>query len=152
MSIQGLERLVVWKRAKEFVIMIYKEILPLLPQEEKWAMNHQLRRSAQSIPANIAEGYGRYYYQETIHFCYIARGSLEETLSHLSLAYELEYIPKSLFERIEQASEDITRLLNGYIAYLKKSKRGENEPGASLSINEPSEVYDLNIANENESN
>jgi len=52
----------------------------------------------QSIPANIAEGYGRYYYQDNVRFCYIARGSLEETLSHLVLAHELNYISTNTYE------------------------------------------------------
>jgi four helix bundle protein len=84
MSVEGLKRLKVWMRAKDFALKIYKQILPLLPVEEKWNLNQQLRRSSLSISANIAEGYGRFYYQENVRFCYIARGSLEESLSHLT--------------------------------------------------------------------
>jgi four helix bundle protein len=80
MSVKSLETLEVWKKSKEFAVRIYREALPLLPPEEKWNLNQQLRRASTSIPANIAEGYGRFYYQEIIRFCYIARGSLEETL------------------------------------------------------------------------
>ena len=83
MSIKSLETLEAWKKAKEFALRLYREVLPLLPPEEKWNLNQQLRRSSNSIPANIAEGYGRFYYQENIRFCYNARGSLEESLSHL---------------------------------------------------------------------
>ena len=78
MSIKGLERLETWKKSRDFALSVYKEVLPLLPLEEKWGLNQQIRRSAQSVPANIAEGYGRYYYQENVRFCYVARGSLEE--------------------------------------------------------------------------
>jgi len=141
MSIQGLERLEVWRKAKEFVVAIHQQILPLLPSEEKWSMNHQLRRSAQSIPANLAEGYGRYYYQENIRFCYMARGSLEETLSHLVLCHELNYIPDSLYEQLYKDGESIDRLINGYIAYLKRSKQGANEPGAEHATRESDEPY-----------
>ena len=90
MSVKSLETLEVWKKAKEFALRIYREVLPLLPSEEKWNLNQQLRRASNSVPANIAEGYGRFYYQEIIRFCYIARGSLEETLSHLVMCYELK--------------------------------------------------------------
>ncbi len=77
---KGLETLQVWQKAVTFAIKVQREILPLFPPEEKWAMAQQLRRSVQSIPGNIAEGYGRYYYQESIQFCYIARGSLENRI------------------------------------------------------------------------
>ena len=79
MSIKSLESLEAWRKSKEFSLRVYREVLPLLPSEEKWNLNQQLRRSSLSIPANIAEGYGRFYYQDNIRFCYIARGSLEET-------------------------------------------------------------------------
>ncbi len=59
-----------------------------------------LRRSVQSIPANIAEGYGRFYYQESIRFCYIARGSLEETFNHITLAQQLHYLNDETFQSL----------------------------------------------------
>ncbi|MDI6770377.1 MAG: four helix bundle protein [Anaerolineales bacterium] len=141
MSIQGLQRLEVWRKAKDFALKVHREVLPLLPPEEKWALNQQIRRSAQSIPANIAEGYGRYYYQDNVRFCYIARGSLEETLSHIVLAHELDYLPDALYQELGQNGEDLTRLINGYIAYLKRSKQGVNEPGAHHAVREPFEPY-----------
>lgn len=141
MSVENLQKLDVWKKAKEFAISIYKEVIPLLPPEEKWGLAQQLRFSSQSIPANIAEGFGRFYYQDNIRFCYIARGSLEETISHLILANELSYIPKEIFISISNRGDDLLRLLNGYISYLKRSKLGNNEPGSNLSIHEPSENY-----------
>src|SRR5512146_2052906 len=114
MSIKSLETLEVWKKGKEFALQIYREVLPHLPPEEKWNLNQQLRRSSSSVPANIAEGYGRFYYQEIIRFCYTARGSLEETLSHLVLCVELKYISKELFDSLEQDGEKLTQLINGY--------------------------------------
>jgi four helix bundle protein len=141
MSIQGLKRLEVWVRAKDFAVTVYREVLPLLPKEEKWGLDQQLRRAVQSIPANIAEGYGRFYYQDNVRFCYIARGSLDETLSDLQLTYELKLIPLELYQRLVQDSDDLCRLINGYIAYLKKSKKGGNEPGSAQAIHEQQEDY-----------
>lgn len=141
MSVKSLETLETWKKAKEFALRVYREVLPLLPSEEKWSLNQQLRRSANSIPANIAEGYGRFYYQDNIRFCYNARGSLEETLSHLTMCCELNYIPKVLFDSLEQDGEKLTQLINGYVAYLKRSKQGQNEPGASHSLREDASPY-----------
>jgi len=146
MSVKSLETLEVWKKAKEFTLRIYRDVLPLLPSEEKWNLNQQLRRASGSVPANIAEGYGRFYYQEIIRYCYIARGSLEETLSHLVLCGELKYIPKTLFESLEQDGEKLTQLINGYIGYLKRSKQGQNEPGANQAVRESSVAYDLDFS------
>jgi four helix bundle protein len=146
MSVKSLETLEAWEKARNFSVRIYREVLPLLPSEEKWNLNQQLRRSASSIPANIAEGYGRFYYQETIRFCYIARGSLEETLSHLVLCVEMNYIPRPLFDMLEQDGEKLTQLINGYIGYLKRSKQGLNEPGANHTVREEQSQYDLSLS------
>lgn len=147
MSLEGLEKLDVWRKARDFAVRVYREVLPQLPQEEKWGLNQQIRRSAQSVPANIAEGYGRYYFQENIRFRYISRGSLEETISHLSLAHELEFIPKPLFKDLIDESDDLERLVNGYIAYLKRKKAGEGEPGSELVVRETAAIYEDNSIN-----
>jgi four helix bundle protein len=136
MSIPGLERLEAWSKSIDFALRIYKEVLPLLPPEERWGLSQQMRRSAQSVPANIAEGYGRYYYQDNVRFCYMARGSLEELLSHLVLAHHVGFIPPELFKQLSDQGNDLVRLINGYIAYLKRSKQGANEPGSSHTIRE----------------
>jgi four helix bundle protein len=141
MSVEGLKRLQVWARAKDFALAIYKRVLPLLPSEEKWNLNQQLRRSSLSISANIAEGYGRYYYQDNTRFCYHARGSLEEALSHLVFAFEAGLIPEELYKEMEREGEEIDKMLNGYIGYLKKNKKGANEPGANYAIREENEPY-----------
>lgn len=146
MSIKSLEALEAWKKAKEFALRVYRQVLPLLPTEEKWNLNQQLRRSSNSVPANIAEGYGRFYYQDNIRFCYNARGSLEETLSHLVMCYELKYIPKNLFDDLGGDGEKLTQLINGYIGYLKRSKQGQNEPGASHAMREDVAHYGSDLS------
>jgi four helix bundle protein len=143
MSIQGLKKLQVWVRAKDYAVKIYKQVLPLLPSEEKWSLNQQLRRSSLSISANIAEGYGRFYYQDNVRFCYNARGSMEETLSHLIFAFEVNFIPGALYNELEKEGEEVEKMLNGYISFLKKSKQGANEPGANHVVRERSEPYEI---------
>ncbi len=141
-NIQGLENLGIWSKAKGLVLAVHQQVLPQLPAEEKWNLNQQLRRAVQSVPANIAEGHGRFYYQENVRFCYIARGSLIETYSHISVSHDLKYIPDETFRNLKDRIEELTRMINGYIAYLKRSKRGENEPGATPVIQEsPSDYF-----------
>lgn len=148
MSVEGLNRLKVWVRAKDFALVIYKKVLPLFPYEEKWNLNQQLRRSALSISANIAEGYGRFYYQDNVRFCYNARGSLEEVLSHLIFAYEMSFIPEGLYKELTNEGDEIDKMLNGYISYLKKSKQGANEPGANYCTHEASAAYTADLGDD----
>jgi four helix bundle protein len=138
---KGLETLQIWQRSLAFAAQICREVLPKLPASEKWALADQLRRSAQSTPANIAEGDGRFYYQESVRFCYIARGSLEETFSHLTLARHLDYLPEEAYLQNVKEIQELRKMLNGYISFLKQSKRGATEPGATASVREDTEPY-----------
>lgn len=141
MSISGLEKLDVWCKARDFAVRVNKEILPLLPTEEKWSLSQQLRRSSQSIPANIAEGHGRFYFQDNVRFCYIARGSLEESLSHIVYSYQVGYVSEPVYKSFAVDGENLNRLINGYIGFLKRSKQGAREPGANLSVREDAPDY-----------
>jgi four helix bundle protein len=153
MSISGLEKLDVWNKAIGFAARVHKEVLPLLPAEEKYALLQQMRRSSQSIPANIAEGHGRFYYQDNVRFCYIARGSLEETLSHIVYAYKVGYLTDPIYKDMVADGESLNRLINGYISFLKKSKQGANEPGAISTVREaPSNYIEDNEALMTDSN
>ena len=143
MSSSGLKRLKVWVEAKEFAIAIYNLIIPNLPSEEKWGLAQQLRRSASSIPANIAEGYGRFYFQANVQFCYNARGSLEETISHLLLVQELGFITKEQCKSVIEKGDALVQLLNGYIAYLKKIKKGSDENSPTSKVGEESPTYSV---------
>ena len=154
MSVSGLEKLDVWCKARDFAVRVNKEILPLLPTEEKWSLNQQLRRSSQSIPVNIAEGHGRFYFQGNLRFCYIARGSLEETLSHIVYAYKVGYFSEALYKSLAANGENVNRLINGYIGFLKRSKQGAHEPGANYSVREnlPGYTFEENTLPSSESN
>ena len=144
MTVMNLDKLEVWARAKEFAVVIYKETIPLLPVSEKYNLSDQLKRAASSIPANIAEGHGRYHYLDNVRFCYIARGSLTEVQSHLALAYELDFISADVYQRMTIFAESIGKQLNNYIAYLKRSKQGEKEFPIGYTIREESQSYLLN--------
>ena len=60
MGVKGLESLEVWQIARGLAVRVCRDILPMLPPEEKWGLTTQMRKSAQSVSANIAEGFGRY--------------------------------------------------------------------------------------------
>ncbi len=121
---QTLDTLEVYNLAKEFRRQVVK-IANTFPKEEKFLLVAQIKDSARSISSNIAEGYGRYHYQEAIQFCRISRGSLLETYDHLSSALDEHYITEELFADLKLKQENLLRKLNGYIAYLKRRKQGE---------------------------
>ena len=102
--------LVVWQKAHEFVLAVYR-FTESFPDREKYGLAHQLRRAAVSIPANIAEGFGKRSQAEKGRFLNIAEGSLEECRYNLILAHDLKYgQTDSLLNTLEEAS----RLLNAY--------------------------------------
>ena len=140
---KGLETLQVWQKSLAFAVEVCKTILPKMPVQEKWSLIDQLRRSVQSVPANIAEGYGRFYFQESVRFCYIARGSLEETFSHLTLAHKLGYLDNEIYKRLNDQIIELRRMISGYITFLKESKRGASEPGVNHHIREDSQTYTI---------
>ena len=72
---------------------------------------------------NIAEGYGRFHFQENIQFCRQGRGSLLETLDHLLIAREEEYIDETDLASGRHLIEKTTTILNGYINYLTEAKK-----------------------------
>jgi four helix bundle protein len=136
MAEQSFETLKVWQKSHALMLDIHKRLLPLLPKEEKYGLTDQLRRSSKSVPANIAEGAGRFYFMDNVRFCYHARGSLDETLNHLIVARDLEFCSHELYQNMRNQVEEIRKLLNGYISWLKAKKVGGNEPGARLAVRE----------------
>ncbi len=111
----------VWKKCREFRKDIRK-ITKTFPPEEKYQLVDQLKRSSRSTTANIAEGFGRFHYQENIQFCRQARGSLSESLDHLICAFDEEYISKETLNNLKEQYELCLKILNGYILFLQKQK------------------------------
>lgn len=111
----------VWKQARHIRILI-KELVNSFPPDEKYRLADQIVRSSRSIVNNLAEGHGRYHYQDNIRFCIIARGSLSETLDHLIVAYDDKVISKEKLQEMEMELDKCLRMLNGYISHLKTKK------------------------------
>ena len=121
-SIKSFEDLECWKSARELRMFVAQNIIPRFSIEEKYALTSQLRRSSRSVSDNIAEGYGRFHYQENIQFCRIARGSLCESLNHVITAKDENYIEEDLLQQFRERFERTKAILNGYINYLVKTK------------------------------
>ena len=121
-SIKSFEDLECWKSARELRMFVAQNIISRFSIEEKYALTSQLRRSSRSVSDNIAEGYGRFHYQENIQFCRIARGSLCESLNHVITAKDENYIEEDLLQQFRERFERTKAILNGYINYLVKTK------------------------------
>ena len=120
----GFQELEVWKEARNFRIEL-SALTKNFPDTEKFRLVDQLIRASRSVSTNIAEGYGRFHYQENIQFCRQARGSLMECLDHLTCALDEKFIDKKDLNKIEKKYESILKMLNGYISYLKRMKQAD---------------------------
>ena len=116
-----LTDLEIWKKSRAFRIEI-SVLSKTFPDFEKFKLIDQIIRSSRSVTANIAEGHGRYHYQENIQFCRTARGSLLETFDHLTVALDEKYISQESFDKLITVQEELMKMINGYITYLKKRK------------------------------
>jgi four helix bundle protein len=110
----------VWKYSRELVKLVYT-LTKSYPQDELYGLTNQLRRSVISVPSNIAEGVGRQSNKETIHFLFIAKGSLNEVETQLYLSFDLGYISEEELNNILEKVISNKKLLNGFINYYKKS-------------------------------
>ena len=97
------------------------ETVKSFPSEEKFRLTDQLIRSSRSVSTQIAEGHGRRTFPDRIRFCIIARGSLSETLNHFIDAADCRYITEEQLFHFRNKTDEIERLLNGYINYLEKN-------------------------------
>lgn len=108
-----------WKKARLVKLFFYREVIPLLPVEEKYNLDIQIRKSSVSTTANISEGYGRFNFQEGIQFYRISRASMYELKDHLISCYDFKYINKEIYDKGISLIEDAKITLNGYINFVK---------------------------------
>lgn len=119
-SHQSFTELEVWKKARVFKNEI-KELVNSFPSDEKFRLTDQVIRSSRGITSTIAEGHGRYTFKDQLHYCIMARGSLSESLNHLIDAFDCKFINEEKLIYYKTMINEIERLLNGYIAYLRKN-------------------------------
>ena len=116
-KIKSHRDLIVWRKAMDLVVLVYKAT-EAFPKYELYGLTNQIRRAASSIPANIAEGQGRRSKTEFRQFLGNARGSLLELDTHLELALRLNYLTTSQYDRIHRDLEEVGRILNGLLRSL----------------------------------
>ncbi|HDQ70653.1 MAG TPA: four helix bundle protein [Chloroflexi bacterium] len=136
---RGFEDLECYQLALQVLKEAYR-VAGQLPSEERYNLADQMRRSATSVVLNIAEGYGRYHYLDSLRFYYIARGSLEETLSAFVVCDELGYTLEKLDGQRELCHSGL-RSLNGFIRYVRKQRQGRQEYGDRLAVREEELIY-----------
>jgi four helix bundle protein len=114
-----------YRVAREFRKRVYR-LIRQLPPEEKYALAPQMRRAALSITNNIAEGHGRWHYQENIQYCRVARGSTDEVIDDLNVCIDEAYGDQTLVTDLKTEAYGLIRRINGYVAYLRKTKQGDD--------------------------
>ena len=115
----------VWKKARALRNNVL-ELTKSFPVEEKYRLSDQIIRSSRSVGNNIAEGHGRFHYADAAKFLLNARGSAAETIDHLVIALDNNFIDERTFESFKIDCEECMKMINGYINYLRK--QAENKP------------------------
>ena len=111
---KGFKELKVWQKAHAMTIAVY-DMTRAFPREELYRLTSQLRRSASSIGANIAEGCGRRSDGEVARFLQIARGSASEIEYHILLARDLHYLREEQFRELSHQADELQRMLTALI-------------------------------------
>ena len=121
-KIKWFEDLDVWQICRELRVKL-TTIARDLPPEEKFRLTDQIIRAARSVTNNIAEGYGRYHFQENIQFCRQSRGSLYELIDHLTICVEENYLSSDHLDKLKSDCVRAIKLINGFIRFLQKQKK-----------------------------
>ena len=117
--LRNYKELKVWQKSYRLCLEIYK-ITKRFPKEERYGLTSQIRRSAVSVPSNIAEGYGRKTTPEYIRFLYIAYGSNCEMETQILLSGDLGYIETDKLEILQVGIGEVERMLKALINSLEK--------------------------------
>ena len=119
---KNFKDLVVWRKAHAMTLEVYGATGGF-PKEELYGLTSQLRRSAASIGANIAEGSGRRSNNEICRFLQIARGSASETEYHLLLARDLRFLKEDDFMKLSREVDEVQRMLTALIQSLHSKEK-----------------------------
>jgi len=111
----------VWGKAHQVTLAVYKTTLAF-PKSELYGLTSQMRRSAASIPTNIAEGCGRETEAELARFMYIAMGSASELEYQLLLTHDLKFLSDSVYQDLHNKVTEVKRMLASFIKKLKANR------------------------------
>ncbi len=117
----NFKKLQVWQKAKDIAVEIYK-LTDKNEFRKDYGLKDQIRRAYVSIASNIAEWDERFSNKESIRFLYIANGSIAEVITQLCIAYDIEYIKKSIYENMLLELENLSKQIKTLIKY-----RAQNE-------------------------
>jgi four helix bundle protein len=118
-SIPNYQGLLVWQKAMDLVINSY-QLAALLPARETYGLASQIQRAAVSIPANIAEGYGRHHLGDYLHHISVANGSLKELETHFLIAQRLSFLRQDQCETAMKLADEVGRMISGLAQGLRK--------------------------------
>jgi len=121
-KIESFEDLFVYQKARDFSRKI-AELVKKLPANERNKLRDQMTRARRSITNNLAEGYGRFHYQENIQYCRQSRGSICEIIDDLIECRDENYIEGKEFNSLKEEAYSLMKILNKYIAYLQRAKQ-----------------------------
>jgi four helix bundle protein len=116
------KKLDVWKKAHLLTKQVYKEILPAMPIEERFALTNQLRRSAYSAPMNIVEGCGKNTDKDFAHYLDNALGSVLEVEYTCYLIFDIGYISQNQYDLINSPVNEVKAMLISFIKFLRDGK------------------------------
>jgi len=119
MPVEDYRELIVWQKGVDLVEMVYR-VTASFPKEEIYGLTSQIRRSAISVPSNIAEGQARNTTPGFLHFLSIARGSLKEVETQVIIARRLDYIDEQQESELTHSTDEMSRLLSGLASSLKR--------------------------------
>ena len=117
MEVKNYRDLIVWQRAMQLVEEAYI-LARKLPKEETYALSDQIRRSAVSVPSNIAEGQGKETTKDFVHYLSIAKDSVFELETQLMIGMRLNFFSEEETQRAMALSGEVGKMLNSIISRL----------------------------------
>jgi four helix bundle protein len=118
-SIESHRDLIVWQKSMDLAVEAYR-VTGFFPVDERYGLTSQIRRSCASIPANIAEGYGRESAGAYAQQLKVAQGSLKEFETHVELAHRIGLVDESTLSNVLKSSEEIGKMLRSLIRAVER--------------------------------
>jgi len=127
----GIENLMVWKKAMELVTQVYSAA-NTFPSQEKLGLTAQIKKASVSIPSSISEGRGRKNLYQFKYFLDVAHASLVDVETHLLIAVNLKYITSKRYQKLMPLCDEIGKMIHGLQASFKTKKKTKASADAEL--------------------